>query len=293
MELRHLRYFIAVAEELHFSRAAARLHIAQPPLSQQIKQLEAELHTQLLWRTKRRVELTAAGEAFLEEARRTLAQADHAAWVAQSTAAGDTGQVQVGFIESALPRFLPRLLRSFRERHPKVQVVLQGLTSGQQVEALKRAEIQVAVLRPTRAGAQVAFHEIGTEGLLVAMPADHRLAELETVPVEELEHEGWVLFPRLLSPGLHDHLVGICRKAGFVPRVVHEAREGRTIVGMVGAGMGVALVAESMRNLGGLEVICRPLAASDARIPMCVAWRRDERARVVRSFIEIAKAQSY
>jgi DNA-binding transcriptional LysR family regulator len=289
MELRHLRYFIAVAEELHFSRAAARLHIAQPPLSQQIKQLEAELHTQLLWRTKRRVELTAAGEAFLEEARKTLAQADHAARVAQWIAAGETGQVQLGFIDSALPGYLPRLLRAFRERHPDVQVVLHELTSGQQIEALKRAEIQLAVLRPTRAGPQVAFHEIGSEGLLVAMPAEHRLAELETVPVGELEHEGWVLFPRLLSPGLHDYLVGICRKAGFVPRVVQEAHEGPTIVGLVGAGVGIALVAESMTHLGGPEVVYRPLRASVARLPMCVAWRRDERARVVLSFVDIAK----
>jgi DNA-binding transcriptional LysR family regulator len=292
MELRHLRYFIAVAEELHFSRAAARLHIAQPPLSQQIKQLEAELHTQLLWRTKRRVELTVAGEAFLEEARKTLVQAEHAARVAQSIGAGETGQVQLGFVDSALPGFLPRLLRGFRERHPDVQIVLHELTSGQQIEALKRAEIQLAVLRPTRAGAQVAFHEIGSEGLLVALPAEHRLAELEKVPVEELEHEGWVLFPRLVSPGLHDHLVGICRKAGFVPRVVQEGREGHTIVGLVGAGVGISLVAESMSHLGAAGVVYRPLRVPVTRLPMSVAWRRDERARVVHSFVEIAKAQS-
>jgi DNA-binding transcriptional LysR family regulator len=292
MELRHLRYFIAVAEELHFSRAATRLHIAQPPLSQQIKQLESELHTQLLWRTKRRVELTAAGEAFLEEARKTLVQADHAARVAQSIAAGETGQVQLGFVDSALPGYLPRLLRGFRKRHPDVQIVLHELTSGQQIDALKRSEIQLAVLRPTRAGAQVAFHEIGSEGLLVALPAEHRLAELDKVPVEELEHEGWVLFPRILSPGLHDHLVGICRKAGFVPRVVQEAQEGHTIVGLVGAGVGISLVAESMSHLGATGVVYRPLQVPVTRLPMCVAWRRDERARVVHSFIEIAKAQS-
>jgi DNA-binding transcriptional LysR family regulator len=293
VELRQLRYFIAVAEELHFSRAAARLHIAQPPLSQQIKQLETELHTQLLWRTKRRVELTAAGEVFLEEARKTLAQAEHATRVAQSTAAGETGQVQLGFIDSALYDFLPRLLRGFHDRHPDVQVVLHELTSGQQIEALKRAEIQLAVLRPTRAGPQVAFHEIGSERLLVAMPVGHRLAKLEQVPVEELEHEGWVLFPRLLSPGLHDYLVGICRKAGFMPRVVQEARGGHTIVGLIGAGIGIGLVAESLKHWGAPEVVYRPLRATETRLPMSVAWRRDERARVVRSFVEIAKAQSH
>jgi DNA-binding transcriptional LysR family regulator len=290
LELRQLRYFIAVAEELHFSRAAARLHIAQPPLSQQIKQLEAELHTQLLWRTKRRVELTAAGEAFLEEARKTLAQAEHATRVAQSTAAGETGQVRLGFVDSALYSFLPRLLRGFRARHPDVQILLHEMTSGQQIEALKRAEIQLAVLRPTRAGPNVVFHEIGSERLLVAMPAGHRLAELEQVPVEELEQEGWVLFPRLLAPGLHDYLVGICRKAGFVPRVVQEAREGHTIVGLVCAGLGIALVAESQSHWAGPELVCRPLLASTTVLPMSVAWRRDERTRLVLSFVEVAKS---
>jgi DNA-binding transcriptional LysR family regulator len=290
LELRQLRYFIAVAEELHFSRAASRLHIAQPPLSQQIKQLEAELHTDLLWRTKRRVELTAAGEAFLQEARKTLAQAEHATRVAQSTAAGETGQVQLGFVDSALYGFLPRLLRGFRARHPDVQILLHEMTSGEQIDALKRAEIQLAVLRPTQAGTTVAFHEIGSERLLVAMPAGHRLAELDQVPVEELEHEGWVLFPRLLAPGLHDLLVGICRKAGFVPRVVQEAREGHTIVGLVAAGLGIALVAESLIHWGGHDVVCRPLRASTTVLPMCVAWRRDERTRVVLSFVEIARS---
>jgi DNA-binding transcriptional LysR family regulator len=138
----------------------------------------------------------------------------------------------------------------------------------------------------------VAFHEIGTEGLLVAMPADHRLAELESVPVEELEHEGWVLFPRLLAPGLHDYLVGICRKAGFTPRVVQEARGGHAIVGLIGAGLGIGFVPESLKEWGAPGVAYRPLRATDTRLAMCVAWRRDERARVVHSFVEIARSQS-
>src|SRR5438067_10636732 len=163
MELRQLRYFVAVAEELHFSRAAARLHIAQPPLSQQIKKLETELHTQLLWRTRRHVELTEAGKAFLEEARKALAQADHAARVAKLVAQGESRQLQLGFIDSALYGFVPRLLRSFREQKPDIQVVLHEMTSGQQVEALKRSEIQVGILRPTRGGAQLSFYEIGRE----------------------------------------------------------------------------------------------------------------------------------
>lgn len=292
MELRQLRYFIAVAEELHFSRAAARLHIAQPPLSQQIKQLETELHTQLLWRTKRRVELTDAGQAFLEEARKTLAQAEHAVRVAQSSGMGKTAQLQLGFIDTSTYGFLPRLLQVFKERHPNIQVVLHEMTSGELVEALKRAEIQLAVLRPPRAGSQLSLHEIGRERLLVALPSGHRLARMRQVPVEELGSEGWVLFPRLLSPGLHDHLLGICHKAGFTPRVVQEVREGHTIVGLVAAGLGITVITESLEHWGRPGVVFRPLLAATAWLPMSIAWRKDERAPIVHSFVEMARERA-
>lgn len=289
MELRHLRYFVAVAEELHFSRAAARLHIAQPPLSQQIKHLETELHAQLFRRTKRHVELTEAGKCFLEEARKTLAQADHAARVARQTAKGEGGQVQIGFIDSALYGFLPRLLRAFRARNPQIEVVLRELTSGQQVEALKSSEIQLGVLRPTPGGPQVAFHEIGRERLLVAMPLGHRLMAFDVVPVRELEHEGWVHFSRLLAPGLHDLMIGMCRKAGFTPRVVQEGHEGHTIVGLVGAGLGIAVVAESLTHWGGRDVVYRALDAPTTWLPMCVAWRRQERSPAALALVDVAK----
>jgi DNA-binding transcriptional LysR family regulator len=292
VELRQLRYFIAVAEELHFGHAAARLHIAQPPLSQQIKHLENELHTQLLWRTKRHVELTEAGEAFLEEARKTLAQVEHAARVARSNGLGKTGQLELGFIDTATYGFLPELLRTFREHHPDVQVVLHEMTSGELVEALKRGQIQVALLRPTRGGSQLQFHEIGRERLVVAMPRRHRLSRLPEVPVQELEHEGWILFPRLLSPGLHDYLLGICRKAGFTPRVVQEARVGHTIVGLVAAGLGITLITESLKHWGRSDVVYKPLQAATVWLPMSIGWRKDERAQTVHSFLKIVRERS-
>jgi len=261
-------------------------------LSQQIKQLDTELHTQLLWRTRRHVELTEAGKAFLEAARKTLAQADQAARIAKLVAQGETGQLQLGFIDSALYGFLPPLLRSFRNQKPDIQVVLNEMTSGQQVEALERSEIQVGILRPTRGGPQIAFHEIGRERLIVALPRGHPLAGFAEVPIEALEHENWILFRRLLSPGLHDLLVGICRRAGFTPRVAQEAQDGHTIIGLVGAGLGVSVTAESLQQWGGPAVVFRPLRAPAPSLPMSVAWRRDDRAPVVRQFVEMAKARA-
>ncbi len=292
MELRQLRYFIAVAEELHFSRAAVRLHIAQPALSHQIKQLEAELHAPLFWRTKRHVELTEAGQAFLEEARKTLVQAEQAARVAAVASAQGTELVRVAFIDSALYGFIPQLLRAFRTRRPEARFALQELTSGQQVEALNRSELQLGVLRRARAGPPLAFHEIGRERLLVAMPTGHSLSAMPEVPIDKLEPEDWILFPREVSPGLHDYLGGICRRAGFTPRIVQVGHQGHTIVGLVGAGLGIAVVPENLRHWGGPAVVYRPLKADSPWLPMYLAWRRDERSPTVRSFIEIATSKT-
>ena len=280
-----MRYFVAVAEELHFSRAAVRLHIAQPPLSQQIKQLESELQTRLLLRTKRHVELTEAGRAFLEEARKTLAQADHAARVARLTGDSTAPPVHVGFIDSALYRFVPRMLHAAREAFPALRIVLHEMTSGQQVDALARSEIQVGILRQTRGGPNIVFKEIGRERMVVAMPTGHRLHRFDKVPVAELADEDWVLFQRALSPGLHDFIYGICRRAGFTPQVVQEANEGHTIVGLVAAGVGVSIVPDSLSHWVGPEVAYRPITPP-AALPMCIAMRRGDHSPHVQALVE-------
>ena len=290
MELRHLRYFVAVAEELHFTRAAARLHIAQPPLSQQIKRLEAELQTQLLLRSKRHVELTDAGRAFLDEARKTLAQADHAVRVARLTGDVRGRTIHVGFIDSAAYAFLPHLIGGAAQKLPSTRVVLHELTSGQQVEAFTRSEIDLGLLRRTPGGPRIVFTQIGREDLVVVLPEKHPLASREVVPVSELAKEGWVLFPRALAPGLHDSLLSVCRRAGFAPRVVQEANERHTIVALVGAGAGISIVtAESLgrRILSG--VVYRPMSPA-ATVPMCIAIRRDETDFHVRSLRDIVVA---
>jgi DNA-binding transcriptional LysR family regulator len=290
VELRQLRYFIAVAEELHFTRAAARLHIAQPPLSQQIRQLELELRTPLLRRSSRHVELTAAGEAFLEEARRTLAQAERAAQVARQAASGPTAHLRLGFVDSSLHGYVPQLLRRFRRDHPGVHVTLREASSGQQVEAIQRGELQVGLLRPTRGGSQLALEEIGRERLVAALPSDHPLAERAEIAVDDLDGQPLVFFQRAIAPGLHDQLMGLFRGAGFTPMIVEEASEGHTIVGLVAAGLGVSLVPETLSFWRERDVVYRPLADSSAGVAMCVGWRRGDRSDAVASFLATARA---
>ncbi len=289
MELRQLRYFIAVAEELHFTRAAARLHIAQPPLSQQVRQLERELRSPLLHRTSRRVELTPAGQAFLVEARKVVAQAERAAQVARQAAGGPSARLDLGFVDSSLHGYLPQLLRQFREERPDVHVALRELSSGQQVEALQRETLHVGLLRPTRGGRQLVMEEIGRERLVVAMPTDHPLRGHDVVAAQDLRGIRFVFFQRSVAPGLHDQLMGLFRRAGFAPHIVQEASEGHTLVGLVAAGLGVSLVPETLAQWRRRDVLYRPLADPSAWVAMCLAWRRDERSDALTAFLAAAR----
>ena len=289
MELRQLRYFIAVAEELHFTRAAARLHIAQPPLSQQIRQLEVELRTPLLRRTSRRVELTPAGQAFLHEARRVVAQAERAAQVAREAAGGPSARLDLGFVDSSLHGYLPQLLRQFRAERPDVHVSLREMSSGQQVDALQRGALQVGLLRPARAGPQLAMEEIGRERLVVALPIDHPLGGRDELAADDLRGQPFVFFPRAVAPGLHDQLMGLFRRAGFAPLIVEEASEGHTLIGLVAAGVGVSLVPEMLGQAIRRDVLYRPLAEPSSWVAMCLAWRRDDHAEALAAFVSAAR----
>jgi DNA-binding transcriptional LysR family regulator len=288
MELRQLRYFIAVAEELQFTRAAARLHIAQPPLSQQIRLLESELGTSLLSRTTRHVELTPAGHAFLEEARRTVAQAERARDVARTVGESVSAHLVLGFVDSSLYTYLPHLLRAYRRARPRVHVTLQEGASEAQVNALQRGEIQVGLLRRSSTGPQLKLEEIGRERLIVALPCDHPLAGRPAVAVAELEPYPFVLPARSAAPGLLDHLTGLMRRAGFTPRVAEVASEGHTIIGLVGAGVGVSIVPETLA-VSGETVTFRPIPRADTWLGMYMAWRRSERSPAVASFLEVAR----
>jgi|SRR5215472_5172844 len=289
MELRQLRYFIAVAEELHFTRAAARLHIAQPPLSQQIRQLERELRTPLLRRTSRHVELTTAGEAFLVEARKAVAQSERAARVARQVGDRPGGPLELGFVDSSLYGYVPQLLRQFRQERPDVHVRMRELSSGQQVVALQRGTLHLGLLRPTRGGPHLVMEEIGRERLVVVMPNDHPLRRLEEVAAHDLRGVPFVFFQRSVAPGLHDLLMGLFRGAGFRPLIAEEASEGHTIVGLVAAGLGISLVPETLRHVRRHDVVYRPLADGSAWVAMCIGWRRDDRSDEVAAFVAAAR----
>jgi len=289
MELRHLRYFVAVAEELHFSRAAARLRIAQPPLSQQIRHLEHELGVALFNRTRRHVELTAAGRAFLEESRRMLAQAERAARIAQRVGGGEVGQLAIGFVPSADLDLLPRVLRVFGARFPDVELELQTLLPAAQVDALLGGAIQVGIVRMPLAGRGLVVEPIESEPLVAVLPARHRLARQSEIELADLAGDTILMFPRHVAPGYYDVLISAYRGAGFTPRVLHPGSM-QTNLALVSAGMGVSLLPASIRNLRRTGVVYRPLAPPVPTVELAVVWRRDERAPVVTAFLDVVRA---
>src|ERR1051325_5213431 len=225
MELRHLRYFIAVAEELHFGRAAEKLCIAQPPLSQQIQQLERERGFVLFNRTNRKVELTAAGQLFLDEARETLAGLENAVHAGRRVAKGEVGWLGIGFVGSAPYQMLPRILSSYRERYPEVQLVFRELVSGRQVQALRDRRIHVGFARPPILEDDIVSEVIMTEPLVAALPEGHPLASKGAIVLRKWAQEPFILFPRHPSPSYGGFLISLCETAGFRPNVVQETAE--------------------------------------------------------------------
>lgn len=290
MELRHLRYFVAVAEELHFGRAAVRLSIAQPPLSQQIQQLESELGVRLFVRARPRIALTDAGKAFLPAAREVLARAEAAVEAARRADRGELGALRIGFAGSAIYDMLPLMVRVYRERHPDVRVTLREMNTLEQVEALEMGMLDTGFLRmPVRSPA-LALEVVRREPFIVALPEGHPLAALERIPPRALADEPFILLPRHWQSGFYDEVIAFCRAQGFSPRVVQEATELHTIVGLVMAGLGVSLVPASLHHLREQGVAYRPLEGDPPVAEMALAWRRDDDSRVLAGFLATARA---
>mgnify|MGYP001823345629 CR=1 FL=1 len=287
MELRHLKYFIAVAEELHFGRAAVRLHMAQPPLSQQIQKLEDELGVRLLERTKRKVELTASGKLFLEEARLTLQQADRAKRIAIETERGIRGRLRIGFVTSASYSILPITIRRFRLEHPFIDLELIEMIPSRQIEALGDGTIDAGLMRPPVADQHLHLETVLEEPLVVAMPNDHRKAMQKSVDLKTLAEESFVLFPRRHGPGIHDVILVACREAGFSPHVSYEPNEMQTILAYVAAGLGMSLVPQSISGFHSDSIAYVPLRGSHVRIELALATRAGEPCESLKSFCRI------
>ena len=295
MELRHLRYFVTVAEEGHITRAAERLGIQQPPLSQQIRALERELEVHLLRRLPRGVALTAAGEAFLTEARVILARVGEARLVARRAASGETGRVGIGFTSSAsFHPLVPRAIRAFRDANPLVALSLEESGTGELVEAIQAGRIDAAFVRsPIAVAAEIAVHSVLVEDMIAVFPAGHRLAaEPEAPPLvlAELANEIFILYRRPLGPGLYDAIITACQRAGFSPQIGQEAPRMLATLSLVAAGLGVTLVPDSMRRLRVEGLAYRRLDEQVGLVaPLNLACRRGESGPAARRFIALAR----
>jgi DNA-binding transcriptional LysR family regulator len=270
IELRHLRSFLAVAEELHFGRAAARLQMAQPPLSQQVRRLERELGVELFRRNRRHVELTPAGSALVPEARRTLAASERAIAVVAAVAAGASGRLALGFVGSLAHGVLPLLVRELRQQAPEIEIAVREANTSQQIDLLRLGLLDAGLVRPPIRAAGVEIEVVGREPLRAVLPDDHPLAGARSLPLGALRDAPFVLFPRAIGPGLYDQIVGLCRAAGFSPNVVYESGATATMVAMVEAGVGVSVLPASHAGTGSARFV--PLQGGDHSTEIGLAW---------------------
>lgn len=291
MELRHLRYFRMVANELHFGRAAEKLHIAQPPLSKQIQDLEAELGFELFTRTKRSVALTPAGQAFSIEVTQIFQQLDRAIDIGRKTSRGELGQISIGFVGSATYNILPLMLQQFRCRYPNVQIELHELTTDRQLIWLREGRIDIGLIRPPIIAPDLTNQVIFQESLVVALPINHHLAGADFIELASLAGEPFILFPRELAPGLYDPIIASCQAAGFSPQVVQECIQMQTIVSLVSANMGVSILPESIQEAQRHGVVYKPIRVGGVNVEqlakIAIVWRIDDNSPTMNRFLEV------
>jgi DNA-binding transcriptional LysR family regulator len=290
VELRHLRYFVAVAEERHFGRAAERLHIAQPPLSQQIRRFEAELGEPLLYRTTRSVELAPAGEVLLPRAREILAACDAAVEDARRAARGEYGRLAIGFTGSTTYATLPSVAAALREELPGVVLDLRGeLLTPAQVGRLLDRTLDLGLLRPPVHDRNLVTEVVHSEPLVAVLPESHPLADAEAIPLEELAGDPFITYPSHFRSVVHDAVEDACAAHGFEPIAAHEVSETATLVSFVAAGLGVSLVPASVQNMTVHGAIYRPLTEDTTRVELAVAWRRHDERPVLTRALEVIR----
>lgn len=290
MDLKQLRYFVAVAEELHFGRAAQRLFISQPALSFDIRKFEDQLGVQLLARTNKSVALTNAGQVLLDEARKLLQQAAEVERITQRSAHGLAGRLRVGFVNSMLYRGLPRAVERFEADHPAVEIILREMNTGEQVQAIQRQQIDLGCAYWGTFPAEVISTPIFSEPFVACLPTGHPLARRKRLKLDALAQEPFILFPRTVSPHYHDLIIALCVDAGFSPVIRHEARLWQTVVTMVGCGMGVALVPKTLQHAGDARVSFVPLAGDKKESSVLSLRRTGDAEPVASRFLEYLEA---
>ena len=287
MDFRQLQYFVTVAEELHFGRAADRLQITQPALSKQIAGLEKKIGVQLLFRTKRTVELTHAGQTFLQQAYQLLRQKETAMQLTRRTGQGDIGHLSIGFTQTATQTVLPTLLRDFLQQYPKVDIDLVELATEAQVTALNRDEIDIAFLHPPIDQRGLQVHPILKERFVAVLPPHHPLGDSDTVPLEVLAHEPLIIHPRQEGPALYDGFFRVCQMVGFQPQIIKESISLQTRLCFVAAGLGITFVSEHFQSLVGDNVVCRALENCPIHLEFGAAWRQHSTNPALHNLLQI------
>lgn len=287
MELRHLRYFVIVAEELHFGRAAERLYMTQPALSKQIHSLESELGVLLFARTKRTVQLTTAGLVLLEQALQLLQKADRAVQLTRRAARGEIGTLRIGFTTTATQTVLPTFVREFRDRYPNVELTMQELCTEAQVQELHQHRIDLAFLHPPIDKRGLKLYSIWAEPFVVVLPKHHHLSGQERVHPKDLAQELFILHPRQEGPTLYRQFLELCRQLEFEPAIAQETASHTTRICLVAAGQGVTFIPKSVQALIGTEVVCKPLEPCALQMEFAAAWRQNDNSPVLEAFLAI------
>jgi DNA-binding transcriptional LysR family regulator len=290
MDLRRLRYFVAVAEELHFGRAAERVHVVQSAISQQIKLLEEEFGFPLFERSSNRVTLTVPGEVFLPEARDILRRAGVALQRARASAEGTVGRLGIGFVDNVLWSVLPPILRDFRAARPEIELSLRPMARNEQLEALRGGAIDIGIMPSPPPGLGVETALLVGAPLLVAVPEQHALAGHASISLLQLADEPWVVFPLAMRSRILEIVAGSCADAGFAPRIAQEAEQLHTLLALVSAGLGVTLVPDWVANAHPPGVCFAAIEESTPRYELLIGWNAEAANPAIRAFRDIADA---
>jgi LysR family transcriptional regulator, benzoate and cis,cis-muconate-responsive activator of ben and cat genes len=290
IEFRHLRYFVILAEELHFRRAALRLHISQPPLTRQIQQLEQELGVTLFERKGRGIDLTQAGAVFLDDARNILLLLDQAVEKSQLTEKGLIGRLDIGIFGSAIFDLFPSVVPPFRALFPKINVSLHDMNKSEQIKALRDRRLSVGFIRFVWDELDLAKELVSVAQLYVACPANHNLARLDEIRVSDLDRQPLILYPKAPRPSFIDRVVSLCRDEGFEPFLEQEVDDVITAVALVSSGQGIAIVPEAVRNFSMPGVVYRPMQRlPSTMVDLYCLYRKDDRSPILQAFLKFMR----